>query len=132
MKTENTDESTRDFYYEVGAKLMAERESVRAALQADAGDVESLRSEWQERDSASERNARDVEWKQLEGLYQRLRHIDEALDRLMDGRYGLCRECGETIEQRRLVADPASTTCLACQQTSESDIGTRRAFYEIE
>lgn len=111
----------RSFYNEAGAKLIAEREEVRAALQFNAIDAMSLNSEWQERASQSERNLLDERCKQLEELNRRLYQLDKALDRLMDGYYGVCCECGETIERRRLKDDPASAFCLACQQILESN-----------
>lgn len=49
------------------------------------------------------------------GLHQsRLRKIDDALDRLMSGSYGICPRCGQSIERTLLDVDPALSTCLAC------------------
>lgn len=42
---------------------------------------------------------------------QRLR---AALERLDEGEYGTCVRCGDTIAPRRLEADPAVPTCIAC------------------
>lgn len=36
----------------------------------------------------------------------------EALKRIKDGTYGKCEVCGKTIEEKRLEADPAATTCI--------------------
>ena len=35
-----------------------------------------------------------------------------ALARIEKGTYGKCEVCGEKIEEARLVADPAATTCI--------------------
>lgn len=48
-----------------------------------------------------------------------LREIASAMDRLDDGTYGLCTECGGTIGFARLTAAPAARRCLACQSTFE-------------
>jgi hypothetical protein len=48
-------------------------------------------------------------------LQDRLRRIDEALDRLMSGTYGECRKCGRWIEDTKLYFDPALAFCLDCQ-----------------
>ncbi|WP_300541044.1 TraR/DksA C4-type zinc finger protein [Maricaulis sp.] len=45
---------------------------------------------------------------------QEVRRIDAALQRLDDGEYGWCTECGEAIEARRLEIDPASPRCAGC------------------
>jgi len=37
-----------------------------------------------------------------------------ALDRLDNGTYTECSRCGRSIDLRRLVAFPTTTTCLPC------------------
>jgi DnaK suppressor protein len=44
----------------------------------------------------------------------RLAAIDEALDRINSGRYGLCDICGSAIPIRRLEALPATAVCRDC------------------
>lgn len=45
---------------------------------------------------------------------QEIRRIDAALERLENGEYGWCVECGEAIEARRLEIDPATPRCAGC------------------
>ena len=40
--------------------------------------------------------------------------IKSALKRLDDGTYDQCSKCGKSIDERRLVALPTTTTCLRC------------------
>lgn len=47
-------------------------------------------------------------------LKQRLRLIDDALDRLMAGSYGSCIKCGRVIEDTKLDSDPAIAFCNQC------------------
>lgn len=49
-----------------------------------------------------------------ECLHARLRRIDDALDRLMAGSYGICSKCGSSIENTTLEVDPAWSHCLDC------------------
>ncbi len=44
---------------------------------------------------------------------ERLR-IKAALDRLEDGEYGYCTDCGEDIARSRLETNPAVALCLSC------------------
>lgn len=37
----------------------------------------------------------------------------EALSRIENGSYGICEECDKEIEESRLRANPAATTCVA-------------------
>ncbi len=48
-----------------------------------------------------------------------LRRIDTALQRVADGSYGDCLECGEPIAPGRLDADPTATHCVACAEAAE-------------
>ena len=50
----------------------------------------------------------------VSALQERLRKIDDALDRLMSGSYGNCFNCGRSIDDRRLEIDPALALCLNC------------------
>ena len=43
-----------------------------------------------------------------------LRRIDAALERLAEGDYGYCADCGEPIAPRRLELDPCAAVCIAC------------------
>ncbi len=45
--------------------------------------------------------------------------IDEALKRVADGSYGLCIDCGVSIGNARLHANPTAMRCVACQEKAE-------------
>ncbi len=53
--------------------------------------------------------------------------IDEALNRLAIGSYGLCESCGCAIEKSRMMVLPYSRMCVACQSRSEMDRKRMRA-----
>jgi DnaK suppressor protein len=48
--------------------------------------------------------------------YQQLRQIQEALDRLQLGEYGVCLACEEPIPVKRLHALPWAKYCVKCQE----------------
>lgn len=48
-----------------------------------------------------------------------LAEIDRALEDLDAGRYGVCRDCGDAIGQKRLKVMPFATRCVACQARQE-------------
>jgi len=50
---------------------------------------------------------------------QELTRLDETLTRLQEGRYGLCEDCAEEIDERRLQAAPYASRCLECQKRRE-------------
>jgi len=45
-----------------------------------------------------------------------LREIDEALERIEDGTYGICLECDEPISPKRLEAVVWARYCVRCQE----------------
>ena len=51
--------------------------------------------------------------------------IQEALQRLDDGAYGICEQCGEEIGIERLKARPVTTLCIGCK--SDQEIEERKA-----
>ena len=59
-------------------------------------------------------------------LMAQARRLQVALERVNDGDYGVCSECGTSIPSRRLLAVPDATTCVACQDRLEhSGAGVR-------
>jgi|SRR5947209_8060499 len=52
-------------------------------------------------------------------LVDRMVEIEQALDRLDDGKYGTCAQCGKDIPPRRLQAQPLATMCIDCQRDVE-------------
>jgi RNA polymerase-binding transcription factor len=45
--------------------------------------------------------------------------IDEALQRIGDGSYGVCESCGGAIGLERLNARPVTTLCIECKADQE-------------
>lgn len=45
--------------------------------------------------------------------------IDAALERLAQGLYGQCQDCGASIPEARLVAYPMALRCIGCQTQAE-------------
>ena len=48
-----------------------------------------------------------------------IRAIDRALQRIADGSYGTCRECGVEIPHARLEVNPTAERCFPCQDHFE-------------
>lgn len=49
-----------------------------------------------------------------EAATQEIAIIDVALERLAQGKYGVCAVCGDTIASDRLLAVPYATRCARC------------------
>lgn len=48
-----------------------------------------------------------------------LSEVEAALNRIADGSYGTCSDCGEPIGWPRLNAQPTADRCIACQEKRE-------------
>jgi DnaK suppressor protein len=60
---------------------------------------------------AFERSQVDALIRQAES---RLAEVDAALQRLAEGRYGVCERCGRPVAAGRLEARPTARTCVGC------------------
>jgi DnaK suppressor protein len=62
-------------------------------------------------------------------LYQRLngrnvlflKKVEQAKQRILEGTFGVCEDCGAEISQTRLMARPTATMCISCQEEKERD-----------
>ena len=51
-----------------------------------------------------------------ERLEDTLRQVDDALQRIDQGVYGICAQCGANISPERLIVLPYAENCIACQE----------------
>ena len=59
---------------------------------------------------------------------EEVRQIDAALMRLARGQYGVCADCADEIEAKRLQAQPIAMRCNPCQANFERNhAGPRRS-----
>ncbi len=70
-------------------------------------------------DLADDPGTRLTEREMLEQMSARqeaqLAAVDHALDRMAQGVYGTCEECGAEIPEERLEAVPIAVLCIGCQ-----------------
>lgn len=109
------------FVAEMRAKLEKERTELEAELKRLGSTHTGPDAAFVERGSDEDSNAQEVtefqEDLSLEAsLETTLGEIKAALQRMDDGVYGVCEECGKPIDENRLKALPRATRCLACEQ----------------
>ncbi len=94
--------------------LEAEEEAKKAKenelFEATTGDEADITTQQLLRLSEERRRSRDRKL---------LRKIEKALQRMEDGTYGYCDECGDEIGFRRLKARPVAELCIDCKQEQE-------------
>jgi DnaK suppressor protein len=92
------------------ALLRALNNDFASTLSVDDNDVRDIA------DRAVETEYREVIAELAEVESRELKQIDEALQRLTKGEYGVCVECEKNIPMARLQALPYATKCIHCQQ----------------
>ncbi len=50
-----------------------------------------------------------------------LAKIDEAIEKIDNGTYGICESCGEEINIKRLEARPVTSMCIECKTEQEEE-----------
>ena len=50
-----------------------------------------------------------------------LKKIEQALDRISNGEFGLCEDCGQEISLERLKARPTASLCIHCKEEQERE-----------
>jgi RNA polymerase-binding transcription factor DksA len=58
----------------------------------------------------------------IESEQEELREIDAALERMVDGSFGVCEVCSAVLTYQRLMAVPYARLCVDCKRHEEEDI----------
>jgi DnaK suppressor protein len=61
----------------------------------------------------------DFDLTMKENMARQIKEIDEALERLKDGSFGVCENCGEDIPTERLKVNPNARFCIRCKSEME-------------
>jgi DnaK suppressor protein len=110
---------------EVKQRLLEQKRNlwleVKDRLKSHIGDgyQEMLATARDEEDQASVSHLAETHLSLLGPKRQELEAIEEALQRLENGTYGICESCGCAIEPRRLEVMPETPFCRNCMSQKE-------------
>ena len=93
--------------------LLKKRAQILSALRLDRGQTNERVAE---EDQGTIAHEEFVSMRLNHLDYAQLRMIDEALDRIESGDYGICLSCEEGIPDKRLTALPWARYCVPCQE----------------
>jgi DnaK suppressor protein len=79
-------------------------------------------------DLASEERDREINFILSDREREKLQLIDEALERISDGSYGVCETCEADIAPGRIEAMPFTRLCVSCQADREKEARQSRRF----
>ncbi|HEY2882043.1 MAG TPA: TraR/DksA family transcriptional regulator [Pirellulales bacterium] len=101
--------------------LIKRRDALRQALAGDLSLLKELRAQTAgDLVDAALDSAQDEISSQLAEVESReLASVENALERMRQGNYGVCEGCNQKIPMARLNALPYATYCIQCQRESE-------------
>lgn len=109
-------------YYE---RLLKAREAVMGQMQSHAESALNC-SEAEKRgvtthmaDVCSDNSRHEMELRLMTEEGNVIELIEQAIQRLVDGKYGICQDCGERISEARLEARPHAVYCIKCKSERE-------------
>ncbi|HVM95217.1 MAG TPA: TraR/DksA family transcriptional regulator [Candidatus Acidoferrales bacterium] len=79
-------------------------------------------------DLASEERDREISFILTDREREKLQGIQDAIDRIDDGSYGICESCESEIAEGRLAALPFTRMCVACQAEHEKEAKASRRY----
>jgi len=79
-------------------------------------------------DLASEERDREISFILTDREREKVQAIQDALDRVENGTYGICESCDSEIAPARLSAMPFTRLCVNCQAEQEKEARTMRRF----
>ena len=85
--------------------------------QTDIGDIIDQAGDERERELSLLLSGRDKE---------KLHAIHAALEKLKEGTYGICEECGDKIGPGRIKVMPLAQLCVACQAKFEKELSLQK------
>ncbi|HKN07901.1 MAG TPA: TraR/DksA family transcriptional regulator [Pseudomonadota bacterium] len=113
----------REHLADMKAKLLSEMESELKA-EREGNKDEGMDTY----DLASEERDREINFILSDRGRAKIKQIDDALERLDEGSYGVCDSCGLEIGEERMEAMPFTRLCRDCQQDQEREARTQRRF----
>jgi DnaK suppressor protein len=118
--------ATKKRYALLKSILLKKRNEVVAGIEARIGRKLTTES-GQKVDSAmdsADMSSHDVEqgmdYSLLEMKYEQYKDIADAFRKLENVSFGLCEECGEEIDIKRLEVNPLARYCIACKTRKEN------------
>ncbi len=111
------------FVEQMKVKLQEQRQTILDALAAQNADYKKIVENGDTTGDVIDVASDVVDGQLLESLgtqdANRLQQINNALDRIKRGKYGLCLKCGKEIPRERLEALPYAFMCVDCKVNDE-------------
>ncbi len=95
------------------ANALGEEAGINRPLAESVGDI--ITRDYEDADFAQAISDREIGENLVLLLSENREQVERALDRLAEGKYGVCEDCATSIPAERLRFRPESTRCVPCQ-----------------
>jgi len=108
-------------------KFQSKLESIRASLLGDvAKTIKTSQEEFEGlvadlTDDASRNSHRQMMLNLGQADWEKLKLVEEALENIKNGNYGICQKCEKNIPDARLKVVPFAKYCVACLEDIEKE-----------
>jgi DnaK suppressor protein len=105
--------------------LLKKRNEVVAGLEAQMGrkltreSGQRIDAAMDSGDLSSQDIDQGIDYSLLEMRYEQYKDIADAFRKLQNNTFGLCEECGEEIDIKRMQVNPLARYCIACKMQKE-------------
>ena len=101
--------------------LLKRHKALSEALSADLRGLKELCTETSEDTAGLQSTQETINSQLVETQGRKLERIEYALERIKNGKFGICEDCGNKIPIVRLTALPYATRCISCQRIAEKN-----------
>ena len=115
------DKKKAEFYKK---RLLAKQEELLRLVSKSEADGRQVDEEVTQdiADKAANSYTKEFLFHQSDDNRRILQLVNEALERLKNGSYGLCVACQEEVQHKRLEAVPWARHCIECQEKQEQGL----------
>jgi len=122
---------SKEFLSKIKTLLMEEKETLEKELSKFtkknsrvSGDYDSSFPEYGDKDdeNAAEIAEYAAEVPLEQSFEKSLRDVVQALKRLEENQYGVCKYCQKPIDEKRLLARPTSNACVSCKKAITQEV----------
>ena len=124
---------SQNSFDELKEKLLTEKNNLETELKSFATPDKKLKGDWDtkfptfgdgesgnEGEGSLDSEADEVEQYESQiaiehSLETKLKKVNEALDKIASGKYGLCENCRQAIDPERLKVVPEAKLCMSCE-----------------
>lgn len=107
-------------------RLLAERQRIEEALRSSRSNLANRGQRENIEETGSEDFIHSVDLSLMASSSESLRLIDDALENIRLGTFGICQDCGQRIGAARLEVRPYARYCIKCKSAREAQSDQRR------